>query len=239
MFQVLDGLSYAFPRTMRRLAPGLKRLEGLRERVRRQPRIAAYLASAATAALQRGRRVPQLPGAGAAAFAPGVTRDVATKRPFAHLGATMIQAGQQAPPFTLQDSTGKAWSLDALRASGPVVLFFYPRDESPICTREVCSFRDAHQDFVDAGATVVGVSSDSQESHAAFAKKRALPYVLLSDRRGRCERRSGSQDLRAGRRPGDIRHRPGGVVRLAHSAALEAEGHMEQALTVVRQLLAA
>ena len=152
----------------------------------------------------------------------------------------MIQAGQQAPPFTLQDSTGKGWSLDALRTSGPVVLFFYPRDESPICTREVCSFRDAHQDFVDAGATVVGVSSDSQESHAAFAKRRALPYVLLSDPGGKVRKAFGiprTLGLVDGRATFVIDR--GGVVRLAHSAALEAEGHMEQALTVVRRLLTA
>ena len=103
----------------------------------------------------------------------------------------MIPAGQQAPPFTLHDSAGKAWSLDALRAKGPVVVFFYPRDESPICTREVCSFRDAHQDFVDAGATVVGVSSDSEESHAAFARKRHLPYLLLSDPGGKVRKAFG------------------------------------------------
>lgn len=152
----------------------------------------------------------------------------------------MIQAGQQAPPFTLHDSAGKAWSLDSLRAKGPVVVFFYPRDESPICTREVCSFRDAHQDFVDAGATVVGVSSDSEESHAAFARKRHLPYLLLSDPGGKVRKAFGISrafGLVDGRATFVIDR--GGVVRLAHAAQLEAEGHMEQALTVVRQLLAA
>jgi len=152
----------------------------------------------------------------------------------------MIHAGQQAPSFTLQDSTGKAWSLDALRANGPVVLFFYPRDESPICTREVCSFRDAHQDFVDTGATVVGVSSDSQESHAEFARKRDLPYLLLSDPGGQVRKAFGipkTLGLVDGRATFVIDRN--GVVRLAHSAALEAEGHMQQALGVVRQLLKA
>ena len=114
----------------------------------------------------------------------------------------MIQEGQPAPSFTLKDASGKAWSLDTLRASGPVVLFFYPRDESPICTREVCSFRDAHQDFDEAGATVVGVSSDGEASHEAFARKhmhqprleiaagrrarRMIQYVFDSLDRDRC-----------------------------------------------------
>src|SRR5262249_11216054 len=132
---------------------------------------------ASPAGLQRGRRVPGLSRPGAAGRGPRIA--CATRRALAHLPGPMIHAGQQAPSFTLQDSPGKAWSRDALRAKGPVVLFFYPRDESPICTREVCSFRDAHQDFVDTGATVVGVSSDSQESHAEFARKRDLPYLLL------------------------------------------------------------
>ena len=83
----------------------------------------------------------------------------------------MIQDGQPAPSFTLKDASGKSWSLDALRARGPVVLFFYPRDESAICTREVCAFRDAHQDFADTGATVVGISSDGAAAHASFARK--------------------------------------------------------------------
>src|SRR6516164_1235967 len=103
----------------------------------------------------------------------------------------MIQEGQPAPSFTLKDASGKPWTLEALRAKGPVVLFFYPRDESPICTREVCSFRDAHQDFVDTGATVVGVSSDSEESHAEFARKRRVPYLLLSDPGGQVRKAFG------------------------------------------------
>ena len=152
----------------------------------------------------------------------------------------MIHSGQQAPSFTLQDSTGKSWSLDALRAKGPVVLFFYPRDESPICTREVCSFRDAHQDFVDTGATVVGVSSDSEESHAEFARKRRLPYLLLSDPGGQVRKAFGiarTLGLVDGRATFVIDRN--GVVRLAHAAQLEAEGHMQQALGVVRQLMKA
>ena len=68
------------------------------------------------------------------------------------------------------------------RPSGKdLVLFFYPKDDTPGCTAEACGFRDAHQSFVDAGCTVVGVSSDSAESHAAFAARHRLPYTLLTD----------------------------------------------------------
>ncbi len=93
----------------------------------------------------------------------------------------MLKPGDAAPDFTLQDGTGQSRSLRALREQGPVVIFFYPRDESPICTREVCAFRDAYQDFLDAGAGVVGISSDSEKSHAAFSTHHSLPYPLLAD----------------------------------------------------------
>jgi len=149
----------------------------------------------------------------------------------------MIQEGQLAPSFTLKDASGKAWSLDTLRASGPVVLFFYPRDESPICTREVCSFRDAHQDFDEAGATVVGVSSDGEASHEAFARKQHLNYLLLSDPGGKVRRAFGvpkTLGVLDGRATFVIDR--SGLVRMAYSAHLVAEGHTTRALETVRAL---
>ncbi len=129
--------------------------------------------------------------------------------------------------------------MDALRATGPVVLFFYPRDESPICTLEACAFRDAYEDFVAAGATVVGVSSDSEDSHRAFAEHRRLPFVLLSDIGGATRKAYG-----VGRTLGLLDGRVtfvidgGGTVRMAFSAQLLAGAHVEQALEVVRRLKA-
>src|SRR5208282_3736489 len=93
----------------------------------------------------------------------------------------MVESGQPAPPFTLKDSSGHAWSLETLHAKGPVVVFFYPRDNSPFCTLEACAFRDGYEDFLAAGASVVGVSSDSEETHRGFSKLRRLPFLLLSD----------------------------------------------------------
>jgi thioredoxin-dependent peroxiredoxin len=149
----------------------------------------------------------------------------------------MIQPGQPAPAFTLKDASGRPWSLDALRASGPVVLFFYPRDESPICTREVCAFRDAHQDFAEVGATVVGISSDGEAAHAAFARKQSLNYLLLSDPGGKVRQAYGipkTLGVLDGRATFVID--PAGIVRMAYSAQLEAEGHTRRALEVVRSL---
>ena len=95
-------------------------------------------------------------------------------------GEPGVKVGEQAPEFTLPDADGKPVRLADLRGK-PVVLYFYPKDDTPGCTKEACSFRDQYQDFQDAGAVVVGVSSDSSESHRKFAQKYRLPFTLLSD----------------------------------------------------------
>jgi len=149
----------------------------------------------------------------------------------------MIQEGQPAPSFTLQDAAGKPWSLDTLRAGGPVVVFFYPRDESPICTREVCAFRDAHQDFADTGAAVVGISSDGEAAHEAFARKQRLNYLLLSDPGGKVRQAYGipkTLGMVDGRATFVIDR--AGIVRMAYAAQLVAEGHTRKALETVRAL---
>ncbi|RPH69572.1 MAG: peroxiredoxin [Myxococcaceae bacterium] len=149
----------------------------------------------------------------------------------------MIQEGQPAPNFTLKDAAGTPWTLDGLRAGGPVVLFFYPRDESPICTREVCAFRDAHQDFAETGAAVVGISSDDEAAHEAFARKQRLNYVLLSDPGGKVRRAYGipkTLGVLDGRATFVIDR--SGVVRMAYSAQLVAEGHTRRALETVRAI---
>jgi thioredoxin-dependent peroxiredoxin len=151
----------------------------------------------------------------------------------------VIDPGQAAPNFALRDASQRSWSLEALRANGPVVVFFYPRDDSPVCTREVCAFRDAFQDFVDAGATVVGVSSDSAESHQGFAARQRLPFVLLSDPDGAVRKLYGVPST-LGLVPGRVTFviDKAGIVRMAFSAQFQAMGHMEKALAAVRQLKA-
>lgn len=92
-----------------------------------------------------------------------------------------IEVGAQAPGFTLPDHTGAMVALADACAKGPVVVFFYPRDETLLCTQQVCAFRDRIGEFRAAGATVLGISADSVEQHARFAASRALSYALLSD----------------------------------------------------------
>src|SRR2546421_2500724 len=92
-----------------------------------------------------------------------------------------VDVGDVAPDFTLPSQSGEQVRLHDLLGHGPVVLFFYPRDETPGCTAEACSFRDSYEVFREAGAEVVGVSSDSVTSHETFASRHRLPLVLLAD----------------------------------------------------------
>jgi peroxiredoxin Q/BCP len=92
----------------------------------------------------------------------------------------MLQEGSQAPDFTLPDENGSEVSLSQFRGK-KVVLYFYPKDNTPGCTKEACSFRDNYDAILDKGAVVIGVSADSAKSHQNFKSKYELPFYLLSD----------------------------------------------------------
>jgi len=93
----------------------------------------------------------------------------------------VLTAPARAPEFILKDDQGTDTSLTDLLHSGPLILYFYPADFTPGCTREACSIRDIHEDLVAVGLRVAGVSPQSSESHARFRKEHDLPFVLLSD----------------------------------------------------------
>ncbi|MDQ3034656.1 MAG: peroxiredoxin [Myxococcota bacterium] len=93
----------------------------------------------------------------------------------------MIEAGEVAPPFGGRDQDGNEVRSEDLLQKGPVVLYFYPKDFTPGCTKESCLFRDAFEDLRGLGASIVGVSADDGESHRKFAARYQLPFPLLSD----------------------------------------------------------
>jgi thioredoxin-dependent peroxiredoxin len=93
----------------------------------------------------------------------------------------MLKPGERAPEFTLPDETGMDRSLTELLSGGAIVLYFYPADFTPGCTRQACSLRDLQDEVQKAGLRVVGVSPQSTESHAKFREKYNLPFVLLAD----------------------------------------------------------
>ncbi len=92
----------------------------------------------------------------------------------------MLEVGTKAPDFTLNDKDGAPVSLSDFRGK-KVVLYFYPRDNTPGCTRQACAFAEAYEGFKEANAVVIGISKDSAASHQKFAEKYALPFLLLSD----------------------------------------------------------
>jgi peroxiredoxin Q/BCP len=92
----------------------------------------------------------------------------------------VLSAGEQAPAFELLDNEGKLHKLSDYQGQ-TIVVYFYPRDDTPGCTKEACSFRDAYADFREAGVEVIGISPDNEGSHSKFINKYQLPFVLLSD----------------------------------------------------------
>ena len=94
--------------------------------------------------------------------------------------AIMVEEGKPAPEFTLTSDAGKMVALSDLRGK-PVVLYFYPRDDTPGCTKQACGIRDAWDEFEKRGAVVLGVSPDSETSHVKFKQKFGLPFTLLAD----------------------------------------------------------
>lgn len=102
-----------------------------------------------------------------------------------------VAPGRPAPDFALPDASGAVHRLADLRGQW-VVVYFYPKNDTPGCTTEACNLRDRHHELVKLGATLVGISVDSPASHAEFARKYSLPFVLLADEKGEVARAYGS-----------------------------------------------
>lgn len=95
------------------------------------------------------------------------------------------QVGDKAPAFTLSNQDGKTVESSSIYGNQPVVIYFYPKNFTPGCTAEACSFRDHYEDFTEMGAAVIGISSDKVSSHARFVKKYNLPFTMLADEKGK------------------------------------------------------
>jgi thioredoxin-dependent peroxiredoxin len=150
---------------------------------------------------------------------------------------TRIQVSDRAPDFTATVQDGRQISMADFRGKQGVVLYFYPRDETPICTREACAFRDAYQDFTDAGVVVIGVSSDGEESHRAFAGAHQLPFLLVADVDGSLRQKFGVPKT-LGFLPGRVTYviDRAGIVRHIFNAQFQGKQHVDEALRTIRQL---
>jgi len=146
-----------------------------------------------------------------------------------------VKSGDRAPDFALPDRAGRTVRLSDYRGKQAVVLYFYPKDDTPGCTKEACAFRDQYEVFRDAGAEVIGVSSDSAESHSRFADKYKLPFVLVADGGGTVRKQYGVPAT-LGLLPGRVTFviDRDGIVRHVFNSQLQATRHVEEALQALR-----
>lgn len=143
----------------------------------------------------------------------------------------MLKAGDPAPDFDLPSQTGERVRLSDFRGEKNVVLFFYPKDDTAVCTKEACSFRDSYAEFASRDTVVLGISSDSTDSHARFASKYSLPFPLLADANGKIRHAyqvSRTLGVIPGRATFVIDKK--GVIQSVFSAQFQAEEHVRTAL---------
>lgn len=142
-----------------------------------------------------------------------------------------------APDFSLPSQWGEMVSLGDFVGKKPVVLYFYPKDDTPGCTKEACAFRDDHDEFGRLDAEVIGISSDSVASHRTFAENHDLPFTLLSDEGGKVRQLYGVPNT-LGLFPGRVTYviDREGVVRHVFSSQLAASRHVQEALGALRAI---
>ena len=153
-------------------------------------------------------------------------------------GKSKLQVGDRAPDFTLPtQKTGELFHLHDMIGKSAIVLYFYPKDNTQGCTSEACSFRDSYEVFKQAGAEVVGVSSDTEESHQQFASKYKLPFILLSDKNGALRKMYGVPAT-LGLLPGRVTYiiDKEGVVRYIFSSQIHIDRHITEAIRVLQEI---
>lgn len=146
-----------------------------------------------------------------------------------------LKPGDAAPDFSAKDQHGKAVALQDM-AGKWVVLYFYPKDDTPGCTAEACAFRDQYTVFQDAGAEVIGVSSDSEKSHQKFVEKHRLPFTLLADGGGKLAKAYGVKPT-LGLIPGRVTFviGPDGKIKKVFDSQFQATKHVEEALATIQK----
>jgi len=149
--------------------------------------------------------------------------------------ADKLSVGLQAPRFTLQSQTGQEFNLGEMLGKTEIVLYFYPKDNTPGCTTEAKAFRDSYNIFREMGAEVIGVSSDSVDSHRDFASKCDLPFTILSDLGGKVRKLYGVPSS-LGLFPGRVTYiiDKKGVVRHIFSSQMNPSRHVEEAVRVLK-----
>jgi len=149
-----------------------------------------------------------------------------------------IEVGSKVPQFSLKDQNGADFDINSILGKKNLVIYFYPKDDTPGCTKEACSFRDQFAVFNDADAMVIGISAQSVESHLQFAKKHRLNFTLLSDEKNVVRKLFGVPSNLFGLLPGRVTYivnKDGKVVYLFNSQ-MQAEKHVDEALRILKEL---
>ena len=150
---------------------------------------------------------------------------------------TTLKVGDRAPLFTLPNQTGETVNLADLIGKKPIVLYFYPKDDTPGCTAESCAFRDNYEQFQDLGADVIGISADPPTAHQQFARKYQLPFTLLSDVSNQVRDLYGVPPtffVVPGRVTYVIDRE--GIIRHIFDSQFNFNGHVQEALKILKQL---
>ncbi|MCL4430569.1 MAG: peroxiredoxin [Chloroflexi bacterium] len=148
-----------------------------------------------------------------------------------------VKVGDKAPDFTLSSQMGDSVTLSEFFGKKNVVLYFYPKDESPGCTKEACTFRDSYQELTNLGAEVLGVSGQSVESHKSFASHYGLPFILLSDKENKVRELYGvpsTMGIIPGRATYIIDKK--GIVRHIFNSQTQAPRHVEEAKKTLMEI---
>lgn len=149
-----------------------------------------------------------------------------------------VIVGSQIPSFELKDQNGKMFQIDSVVGKKNLVVYFYPKDDTPGCTKEACAFRDQFDVFTAADAIVIGISAQSPESHLAFAKKHRLNFTLLSDEDNKVRKLFKVKGNLLGLIPGRVTYivnKEGKVVYIFNSQ-FEAEKHVDEALRILKTM---
>lgn len=150
----------------------------------------------------------------------------------------MIKVGDKLPLFELRDQNNKLVQIQSFIGENILVIYFYPKDDTPGCTAEACSFRDFYVDFVEVGAKVIGISADDPISHSRFAKRHNLPFTLLSDHENNVRKLFGVPKSFLGLIPGRVTYviDKQGTVRGLFNSQLNAQKHVQEAMHILKQI---
>ncbi|MEX1191127.1 MAG: peroxiredoxin [Brumimicrobium sp.] len=149
-----------------------------------------------------------------------------------------IKKGDKCPQFELKNQSGEMFDISTLLGKKMFILYFYPKDDSPGCTKQACSFRDAYEDFLEIGAEVIGISSDDEDDHKSFAKKHNLPFILLADTKKEVRKKFGVPTNLLGLIPGRVTYiiDQNGVVQGVFNSQLNFDKHVTEAIKILKEL---